>query len=201
MKLIVARHGETTWNLQKKFYGSSDVPLDDTGKEQAQHLAQTIKHHALSFDVAYCSSLLRTYQTIMPVLTDQIPLFKLAGLNEKGFGKWEGLDADQIEAAYPVEWQKWLDQPFDYVPPEAEDYYQFRQRVQNSLHQIIQTAKKQDHSNILLVAHLGTLRVIDQSLLKSQEVFWDIHFDAGCYTEYSSSDGIKFQMTERNVGR
>lgn len=201
MKLIVARHGETTWNLQKKFYGSSDVLLDNTGVKQAQQLAQTIHDNDLTFDVAYCSSLKRTYQTIKPILNGDIPLYKLAGLDEKGFGKWEGLDADQIESAYPSEWQHWLDQPFDYIPPEAEDYYAFRRRVQRSLDFVIQTAIKKRQKNILLVAHLGTLRVIEQSLLSSNEIFWNIHFDAGCYSEYNSSDGIKFNLTQRNVGR
>ncbi|WP_125707723.1 histidine phosphatase family protein [Companilactobacillus zhongbaensis] len=201
MKLIVARHGETAWNLQKKFYGTSDVLLDEKGLQQAQDLAQAITNHRLTFDVAYCSGLKRTYQTIKPALKKDVPLFQLPGLNEKGFGKWEGMDANEIEAAYPEEWQKWLDQPFDYVPPEAEDYYVFRQHVQASLANILQTALAKKQENILLVAHLGTLRVIEQTLLKSDEVFWDIHFDAGCFSEYTSNDGKNFELIKRNVGR
>lgn len=201
MRLIVARHGETAWNLQKKFYGSSDVSLDQKGYKQAQQLAQAIQHTEIDFDIAYCSSLKRTHQTIVPCLSSQIPLVKLAGLNEKGFGKWEGLDADEIEQAYPIEWQKWLDQPFDYVPPAAEDYYRFRSRVQKCLEQILHAAVTERQKNILLVAHLGTLRVIEQILLNSHEVFWDIHFDAGCFSEYTSIDGNKFRLIKRNVGQ
>ncbi|WP_300560707.1 histidine phosphatase family protein [Companilactobacillus sp.] len=200
MRLVFARHGETEWNLQKKFYGLSDVSLDDKGLLQAQHLANTLRKNNWQFDVGYCSGLIRTYQTLKPCLNPATPIVKLPGLNEKGFGKWEGLDADEIEASYPKEWQLWLNQPFDYVPPEAEDFYQFSDHVKRAIDQIISVGQKNNYQNILVVAHLGALRIIDQYLLNDTHEFWDIHFDAGCYTEFSGDSKQNFKLVKRNVG-
>jgi alpha-ribazole phosphatase len=200
MKLVLARHGETEWNLQKKFYGLADVKLDQKGLEQADNLGKTLRQDNWHFDVGYCSNLYRTHQTINACLYRGTPIIEMSGLAEKGFGKWEGLDADEIEAGYPEEWQKWLAQPFDFVPPEAEDYYQWSDHVKKSIDTIIADGIKNDYQNILVVAHLGTLRVIDKYLLNDTHEFWDIHFDAGCYTEFSSTDNINFQVVRRNVG-
>ncbi|AKP66231.1 histidine phosphatase family protein [Companilactobacillus ginsenosidimutans] len=200
MKLVLARHGETEWNLQKKFYGTSDVKLDQKGLYQANHLASTLKNNKWQFDIGYCSGLIRTLQTIKPCLSGNTQVIQLPDLNEKGFGKWEGLDANEIEAAYPIEWQKWLNQPFDYIPPEAQDFYQFSDHVKKAINQIIDDSIKNDYQTILVVAHLGVLRVIDQYLLNDTHEFWNIHFDAGYYTEFSSDDGQNFKLIQRNVG-
>lgn len=195
MKLILARHGETTWNLEKKFYGAADISLDDKGFRQADHLAKILKRDQFDFDIGYCSSLQRTYQTIKPCLPSNVEIREMSGLNEKAFGAWEGMDADSIQANYPQSWQKWLDRPFDFVPPQAEDFYTFKHRVETTIDQIISDPVPK---NILLVAHLGTLRVIDQYLLNDKSVFWDIKFNAGTYTEFVGTKN-DFSVSKRNV--
>ncbi|KRL68212.1 histidine phosphatase family protein [Companilactobacillus versmoldensis] len=199
MRLFLARHGQTQLNVERKFYGSNDCVLNSTGEKQAKELAAAFAGHHLKFDAVYCSGLYRTYQTAFACVKDTLTIKKMPGLDEKGFGKWEALDADEIQAQYPVEWQKWLDQPFDYVPPEAEGYYPFAQRVQTAIDKIIQTGEFKHQENILVVAHLGTLRVVDQYLLHDSQTFWDIHFDAGTYTEFISDDQDDFHLEKRNV--
>ncbi|WP_054707963.1 histidine phosphatase family protein [Secundilactobacillus paracollinoides] len=98
MTLFVTRHGETTLNQQRKFYGALDVPIDEQGRQQASQLAAKLRGQPL--DVIIRSDTRRTQQTAQPIIEDHPNAEVLVnpGLNEKGFGDWEGLDADEIEA-------------------------------------------------------------------------------------------------------
>ncbi|MFC6169967.1 histidine phosphatase family protein [Loigolactobacillus jiayinensis] len=178
MKLYLARHGETPLNLQHKFYGTLDVGLTTKGLAQAQQLAKRIK---LTGTTTFCcSGQLRAQQTLMPLVTKyHQPFQQQAAFNEKGFGAWEGLDADEIQAGYPKAWQAWLAAPLSYTPPQAESFVQFQQRVLAGWQQLLTTTTT---TNLVLIAHLGTLRVLDQYLFASDAVFWDIRFNAGQYT-------------------
>lgn len=81
-------------------------------------------------------------------------------LNEKGFGDWEGLNADEIEAQDPVTWAQWIEKPFDVTPNGAESFATFSNRVLRAV-KAYQAILASD-ANVLIVAHLGTLRVIHQ---------------------------------------
>lgn len=182
MKLFVARHGETAYNRQKKFYGSDDVSLDSQGEKQAQMLAHKLTDVPLTQLVR--SQMRRTEQTLRPVAAQHpaVPVTVYSELNEKGFGDWEGLDADEIQAKDPLNWQKWLNEPLTFTPPTVESFAVFKHRVAAGMARVLANAQPNDQ--ILLVAHLGTLRVMHQLLCSPKTNFWDIHFDAGTYSYY-----------------
>lgn len=182
------RHGETDSNVKRCFYGSLDVSINDNGIYQSKCLQQIMKN--MSVHKIMTSDLKRTIETAQYVFKDAIiPFQKLSEMNEKGFGLWEGLNADEIQEQFPVEWQSWLDEPFTYVPPCAESFLDFKYRVYSGLDKIL-TEKIDD---IACIFHLGVLRLIYQKLVDEHKVFWDIDFPQGSVTVLSFDNG-KWQV-------
>jgi alpha-ribazole phosphatase len=192
MKLLLARHGETDYNRQRKFYGSADVSLDKHGRQQAQALAEKIA--VMRPTLLVQTNLRRTQQTIRPVCAKfpTIPIITLPSFAEKGFGKWEGLDADEIEAQYPEEWNKWLRAPLTYTPPTIEPFVNFEERVHQGLQWLLQHLAEED--TVFIVAHLGTLRLIYQDIVDSSVNFYSLDFKAACFSLIELKDGKTRQV-------
>ncbi|MGX7025142.1 histidine phosphatase family protein [Vagococcus hydrophili] len=181
-KIYLIRHGETDLNKKKCFYGSLDVSINDTGKQQAQKLKVDFKE--INVATIFVSDMKRAKETAEIIFPKQTKIVK-ANLSEKGFGKWEGLNANQIEASYPKEWQKWLDEPFDYTPPEAEKFKEFRKRVLRVYREIIQTTT----GDIAIVCHLGVIRTIVSEV--KQLDFWSIHLAQDAWLELEIENNLK----------
>ncbi|AEV95633.1 histidine phosphatase family protein [Pediococcus claussenii] len=199
MDIILIRHGQTDYNLQKKFYGSADVPLNQNGIEDAQKLKDIFQKNAIQFDRVYFSPLKRAVETMETCVNKSAVRIKMSNLVEKSFGHWEGLDANQIESKYPVEWQKWINDPFKVTPRGAEKFDSFVKRVQQSTDYLINDAQVHQAKTILIVTHLGVLRVIDQYWNDPQDVFWNIQYKSGKYTIYQMTNRIPKLMI-RNIG-
>lgn len=174
MKIILIRHGETEYNRKHLFYGKTDVSLNKTGIQQAQLLKKKMSDMKMEIPI-YTSSLKRTIETAELIFPNQLKI-SLEELNEKDFGLWEGLDADQINEKFPIEWQNWLLSPFESTPTNAEKFSDFRERVLHCLENLLQ--KKQD---FVMVGHLGVLRVILNHWFPEYE-FWEIDLEQGNYT-------------------
>jgi alpha-ribazole phosphatase len=187
MKLLLARHGETEFNRQRKFYGSADVDLDEKGQEQARILAQKVL--AVQPTVLVQTNLRRTQETLRPLTRElpAVPVITLPNLAEKGFGDWEGLDADEIEARYPDEWTKWLRAPLTYTPPTVEPFADFKDRVHEGLQWLLRHLTADDTA--LIVAHLGTIRLIYQELVAPEADFYSLDFKASCFSMVELQDG------------
>lgn len=166
------RHGQTVCNQKKQFYGSLESPLTDKGHLQAKRMADILKLHEVG--QIYVSQLSRSQETARFIFPNR-SLTVLSDLNEKDFGLWEGLTADDIEQAFPDEWQQWLEAPLSYTPPEAEPFSLFRDRVQTCMQSILDASDQ----SFAIVAHLGVLRIIYQSLVDSSKDFWDIDVPQG----------------------
>lgn len=182
-KIYLVRHGETDLNKKRAFYGSLDVPINETGIEQAKSLKEKLSEQ--SIEALYVSDMKRANMTadiILPEMNKKID----ARLNEKGFGKWEGLVADEIEAAFPKEWSKWLNEPFDYTPPEAENFGEFRKRVLTGFEDILRRSK----GDLAIVCHLGVIRVIVESHCQSLD-FWSISLDQDSWIELEIENSQK----------
>lgn len=188
MKLILARHGETEFNRLKKFYGTTDVSLDKQGQKQAQLLA--LKVNKLHPTLFVQTNLKRTEQTLQPLkdLRPVIPTVTLPDLAEKGFGNWEGLDANEIEARYPAEWQKWLAAPLLYTPPTVEAFSDFKERVHYGLQWLLGHTMENDI--VFVVAHLGTIRLLYQELVDPTADFYSLDFRAACYSTLTITNGF-----------
>ena len=121
-KLVLIRHGESTWNLENRFTGWTDVDLTATGIEQAKQAGRLLKAEGYDFDVAYTSMLKRATRTLWHVLDEMdrtwLPVVNNWRLNERHYGGLQGLNkadmAKQYGEAQVLEWRRSYD-----VPPPA----------------------------------------------------------------------------------
>lgn len=171
-KWYLIRHGETDFNKKRFFYGKADVSINETGKEQAALLHQLMKGRNISR--VYTSQLKRTQETAAIIFPDQNPTAYKA-LNERDFGLWEGRTANEIQAAFPLVWEEWLESPFEVTPSKAEPFEKFKERVWS----IVQEIRERADPEIVIVGHLGVLRLIYQFLVNMEADFWSIDIPQG----------------------
>ena len=171
-KWYLIRHGETDFNKKRFFYGKADVSINETGKEQAALLHQLMKGKSISR--VYTSQLKRTQETAAIIFPDQNPTAYKA-LNERDFGLWEGRTANEIQAAFPLVWEEWLESPFKVTPSKAEPFNKFKERVWS----IVQEIRERADPEIVIVGHLGVLRLIYQFLVNMEADFWSIDIPQG----------------------
>ena len=118
-KLVLIRHGESTWNLENRFTGWTDVELTATGVEQARQAGRLLKEAGHEFDVAYTSVLKRAIHTLNHCLDtmdrDWLPVVKDWRLNERHYGGLQGLNkadmAKQYGDAQVLVWRRSYDSP------------------------------------------------------------------------------------------
>ncbi|MBR3157237.1 histidine phosphatase family protein [Candidatus Saccharibacteria bacterium] len=90
MKLYVARHGQTDWNLENRMQGQTDVPLNETGINQAKKLKRKLESY--DFDICYCSPMKRAVQTADIAVDGRAPILYDDNLKERSYGDYEGVD-------------------------------------------------------------------------------------------------------------
>jgi len=158
-QLLFIRHGQTDWNLELRFQGQTDVPLNAAGQAQAQRLAArlaTDPHERL-----FCSDLLRARQTAAPLAVAwQQSTVALAGLREQHFGVLEGLTAEAIEARHPELWRRWLEADADFEPPGGESQRRFHARVLQAVRELAALA---GGGRLAVVTHGGVLDMLWRS--------------------------------------
>lgn len=118
-KLVLIRHGESTWNLENRFTGWTDVPLTDTGVAQARQAGQLLKEAGYEFDVAYTSVLKRAIWTLWHCLDSMertwLPVQHDWRLNERHYGALQGLNKADMARQYGDEqvlvWRRSYDTP------------------------------------------------------------------------------------------
>ena len=103
-KVVLLRHGESTWNKENKFTGWTDVDLSEKGLVEAKEAAVTLKTKGYSFDIAFTSVLKRAIKTLWITLEGMdlmwIPVFRSWRLNERHYGALQGLNKAETAAKY-----------------------------------------------------------------------------------------------------
>jgi alpha-ribazole phosphatase len=133
--LCLVRHGQTDWNLEGRYQGQGDVPLNDTGRSQARALvSELIKE---SFTAIYTSDLKRAKETA-DILADslQLPVRTDPRLREIHQGEWEGQLVEDIRARYNDVWRLRAHDPASLRPPGGESVAEVAQRVYAALDEI-----------------------------------------------------------------
>jgi 2,3-bisphosphoglycerate-dependent phosphoglycerate mutase len=123
-KLVLVRHGQSTWNLENRFTGWTDVGLTDQGRSEAREAGRLLREGGYVFDVAYTSVLRRAIHTLWIVLEDMklewIPVIRAWQLNERHYGALQGLNkaetAEKFGQEQVHEWRRSYD-----IPPPALD--------------------------------------------------------------------------------
>jgi 2,3-bisphosphoglycerate-dependent phosphoglycerate mutase len=123
-KLVLIRHGESTWNLENRFTGWTDVPLTDTGVQQAREAGRLLKEAGYEFDVAHTSVLRRAIWTLWHCLDTMertwLPVVKHWRLNERHYGGLQGLNKAETAKQYGDDQVLVWRRSYDVPPPPLE---------------------------------------------------------------------------------
>jgi len=154
--IYLVRHGETDWNRDRRYHGSTDLEMNQRGLDQIRTLAG--RFAGKRFDAAYSSSLGRARKTAEAVIGDRdIPIAVEPGLAELGFGSWEGLNhADLVEREASTYFD-WLADPIDRSPPGGESVGEMARRVNAAIRRMVEA---HPDGSVLAATHAGPIRVI-----------------------------------------
>jgi len=123
-KLVLVRHGQSTWNLENRFTGWTDVGLTDLGVQEAHEAGKLLREGGYVFDVAYTSVLRRAIQTLWIVLQEMglewIPVTNAWQLNERHYGALQGLNKAETAQKFGEAQVKIWRRSYDVPPPVLE---------------------------------------------------------------------------------
>ena len=155
-KILLVRHGQTSYNLEKRYQGQRDVPMTPFGRDQAKATAVRLAGERL--DRVYASDLGRAMETAAAIATAQgLPVLREPRLRELDFGTWEGLTHEEIRRRDPDTLRRWLSDPKRTVPRGGESLEHLCGRVALLLDELRILPEAE---TILLVSHGGTLRCL-----------------------------------------
>jgi 2,3-bisphosphoglycerate-dependent phosphoglycerate mutase len=124
-KLVLVRHGESTWNKENLFTGWTDVDLSEKGVEEATEGGRVLKEQGYSFDIAFTSVLKRAIRTLWIVMDEMdlmwIPVVRDWRLNERHYGALQGLNKAQMAEKFGEEQVKIWRRSYDTRPPALEE--------------------------------------------------------------------------------
>jgi probable phosphoglycerate mutase len=162
VRLVLWRHGETRWNVEDRFQGQSDIPLDPNGVAQAERAARLLA--SLRPAAIFASDLSRATATAAPLARiTGLPVTIEKDLRERHGGAWEGLTGPEIRERYPAEFLTWS-------PPDGETAAAVADRVAASLERI--TEGLPAGSLAVVVSHGAALRLGMSKLMGMPEELW-----------------------------
>lgn len=165
-RLIIVRHGQTLWNLERKYQGHSDIALTDNGLRQAEAVAARLATEKI--DAVYASDLSRAFKTAQCIAAKHnLPVSLVPALREIKFGDWEGLTYEQITAQWPGMLGKLWSTPDELQIPGGESFQQLKERAYAAVEKIVADHPEQ---TVAIVAHGGTIGTILCAML-------DIHLN------------------------
>lgn len=170
IRLFLTRHGQTQWNVERRFQGSKDSPLTEIGTRQAILLGERLANERI--DTIYSSHLQRAYKTADFIRSNRaIEIIEDKNLSEMNFGDWEGLKHDELIEKFPSEYDAFWNAPHLYKSSSGENFEDFRKRVLLSLNDII---NNHDGETVLIVTHTVVLKQIMSYFEdKHLEKLWD----------------------------
>lgn len=173
-RLILVRHGETTWNVSGHYQGRTDTDLSDRGRRQASRLAGHLR--GVRLNAIYCSPLRRALDTISEVANQAgLEVSVECGLTEIEHGVWGGLHKSEVEAQFAETLRLWMDRPAEARVPGAETLEDVQRRVMAAVSCIIERHPDQ---TVLLCTHDAVLKVlITSSMGLGLDSFWKIQVD------------------------
>lgn len=190
-RVVLWRHGQTNWNVERRFQGKTDIPLDETGVGQAERAARLLA--SLKPTAITASPLQRAAKTAealaavtgLPVNYDQ-------GLVERDGGKWEGLTSTEIREQYPAEHAIWQ-------PPGGETSEQVAERVGAALKRAID--RLPNDGVLVVAAHGAALRLGMAHLLGFPQNIWErLGGLSNCCWSVLGQGARGWRLLEHNAG-
>ncbi|TNC10493.1 2,3-bisphosphoglycerate-dependent phosphoglycerate mutase [Methylobacterium terricola] len=161
--LVLARHGQSEWNLQNLFTGWKDPGLTDLGVEEARAAGRRLKAKGVRFDVAFTSALTRAQRTCALILEElgqsDLPTIADAALNERDYGDLSGLNKDDARAKWGEEQVHVWRRSYDVPPPGGESLKDTVARVlPYTMREILPRVMRGER--VLVAAHGNSLRAL-----------------------------------------
>jgi alpha-ribazole phosphatase len=147
-RLVLVRHAEPEEDARGRCYGSLDIGLSARGREQAAALPRKLSGEPL--EAVYVSPRIRTRETAAPL---GVPVVEDARLCELDFGAFEGRTYDELAAAEPALYERWMTAPTTVRFPDGESYGDLRARATEALDEI-----RARHACAAVVSHGGVIR-------------------------------------------
>jgi broad specificity phosphatase PhoE len=160
MRITLVRHGETSGQSSIRYYGITDVPLSDLGREQMRRAGAALALER--FDSVFSSSLSRSLEGAALVAGGARRVRVVPAFDEVNFGRWEGWTRDEIAARDPDNYRAWRDTQDAFRYPGGESRSAFHARVTEGLGQILTEHAGQ---HLLMVLHRGVIASILAELL------------------------------------
>lgn len=155
-RIIAIRHGETTWNVDTRIQGHLDIPLNETGRKQAERMALALAEEPIT--AIYASDLTRAWETAQYLARVQgIAVTREEGLRERGFGDFEGKTFAEIEALLPDQSARWRKRDPEFAPAGGESLIDLRSRVVATAERL---AAEHPGELIAMVGHGGVMDVL-----------------------------------------
>jgi len=184
-EIILARHGETAWNVEEVFRGQIDIELNQTGLKQAELLAESLI--GVKIEAVYSSPLKRALKTAEAIARrHRLEVEVSPGLIDCDFGLWQGLSLREVKDKYKKLYEQWAESPQLVKIPGGESLDGVRERALKVVNGVI--AK---HTGaVVLVSHRVVNKVLICALLGlDNSHFWNIRQDVGGTTVFSHQNG------------
>ena len=152
--VYLARHGESDWNVERRWQGHADRPLTERGSEQARELAKRLA--GVELDAVYASDLRRAWETAEAVASSQgLDVVRLPELREVDVGSWSGLTRDECAERFPDAFARW--QAGGSGWDDGETYEAMGDRIVAAIQRI---AAEHPDGAVLVVSHGGPIRAV-----------------------------------------
>lgn len=154
-EFVLVRHGETAWNSEGRMQGHLDVPLNESGLQQAKALGRRLG--AEHFDAVYSSDLTRALQTVATLEQGGRPIRREPRLRERHYGVLQGLTGKEAAARHGDLWDRYRARHPDVLPEGGETLRQFFTRVVTFIEELCATHRGE---RVLLATHGGVLDAV-----------------------------------------
>ncbi len=192
-KIILARHGETEWNVEEVFRGRIDVELNETGIKQAELLAEYLSDSRI--DAIYSSPLKRALKTAEIIAGyHKLNVEVAAGLIALDYGKWQGLLHQEVKDKYKELYAEWINSPDKVKMPAGESLNDVKKRATGVMDEVIARYE----GTVILVSHRVVNKVLICALLGlDNSHFWNIRQDTCGITTFIY-ENERFILTKHN---
>lgn len=176
-RLYLLRHGETTWNVARRYQGTLDSPLSDAGREQTRRLREALR--GVPLQAVYSSPLARALETASAIAGPHgLPVHPHDGLSEIRVGEWEGLTVSEIEQRYAEVARRWYEQPHLTRIPGGETIEEMRARAVAAVDEIV---RRHAGAPVAVVAHGGVNKTVLLTVLEAPlSSYWRIRQANAC---------------------
>lgn len=155
-RIFLVRHGETDWNVAKRYQGQTDIPLNDKGKMQAQKVAKRLASEKLA--AIYASDLQRAFYTAEAIATHhKLSVVPMKAFREISFGEWEGSSFSSLDTGAREQIDKIFTDPANIEVPGGENFQQMQERAICGIEELI---AKHPNDTIAVVSHGAAIRTI-----------------------------------------